>query len=107
MAGRFESFTLGRDLEMEKVKEIYRLFRKHGFRLAGLRSFGRYVTEEELAAKQAMADVLRNEPELFEVVKAEASARLAKIPPRSKGVSNGTNGNGGGWKTAMRSMFGL
>lgn len=86
MEGRFECYTLGREIDPERVKEIYRLFRKHGFRVAGLRSFGRFVTEEELAAKRALAEELRNDPELFERVKAEAAAKLAKIPPKSKGV---------------------
>src|SRR6185436_19789131 len=40
MEGRFEDYTLGRDIEVDRVKEIYRLFRKHGFAIAGLRSFG-------------------------------------------------------------------
>ena len=28
MEGRFEDYTLGRNIEIEKVKEIYRLFKK-------------------------------------------------------------------------------
>jgi len=108
MDGRFESYTLGREIDPLRVKEIYRLFRKHGFRVAGLRSFGAYVTDEELASKRAMADVLRAEPRLFAQVKADAAARLAKIPPKSKGVTSGPNGrNGAGWTTALRSMFGI
>ena len=35
MEGRFEDYTLGRNIEIERVKEIYRLFKKHGFKLAG------------------------------------------------------------------------
>jgi predicted amino acid dehydrogenase len=86
MEGRFEDYTLGRNLEMEKVKEIYRLFQKHGFRVAGLRSFGKYLTEEDLAERRALAERLRNDPELFARTRAEAAARLARIPPSSKGV---------------------
>ena len=33
MEGRFEDYTLGRNIEIERVKEIYRLFKKHGFKL--------------------------------------------------------------------------
>jgi hypothetical protein len=36
---------------IERVKEIYRLFKKHQFQLAGLRSFGTYVTDAEAAQK--------------------------------------------------------
>jgi predicted amino acid dehydrogenase len=106
MDGRFECYTLGRDIDPQRVKEIYRLFRKHGFRVAGLRSFGHHVTEEELASKRALAEELRNDPELFERVKTQAAAKLAKIPPKAKGVANNGNGNGG-WKAAMRSLFGI
>lgn len=86
MEGRFEDYTLGRNLEIGKVKEMYRLFQKHGFQIAGLRSFGRYVTAEELAAKRALADRLRGDPEELARVKTEAQAKLEKIPPASKGV---------------------
>ena len=43
---RYESFTLGRDLSVEQVKEIAALAEKHGFKLAGFRSFERQVTDE-------------------------------------------------------------
>ncbi|MCB0150971.1 MAG: serine carboxypeptidase, partial [Caldilineaceae bacterium] len=38
MDGRFEDYTLGRNITMERVKEIYKISQKHGFKLAGLRS---------------------------------------------------------------------
>lgn len=43
---RYESFSLGRDLSLERVREIAGLAAKHGFRLAGFRSFERQVTQE-------------------------------------------------------------
>ncbi len=73
MEGRFESFTLGRNIEMEKTKEMYRLFKKHGLQLEGLRSFGRYVTEEEVARKRELADDLRQHPEKLEALIAQAT----------------------------------
>ena len=87
MEGRFEDYTLGRNIELDRVKEIYHLFQKHGFCIAGLRSFGHYVTDEELAAKRALAETLRNDPNLLARTRAEAAERLAKIPPSSKGVT--------------------
>lgn len=87
MEGRFEDYTLGRDIKLDRVKEIYRLFQKHGFRLAGLRSFGHYVSDEELATKRALAEDLRSDPVLLARTRAEAAERLAKIPPSSKGVT--------------------
>lgn len=74
MEGRFENFTLGRNIEMEKAKEMYRLFQKHGLQLEGLRSFGRYVTGEEVAHKRALADDLRQHPEKLEALIAQARA---------------------------------
>lgn len=48
LEGRFESYSLGRELEREKVEEIARLARRHGFRLAGFRAFERAVEDEEI-----------------------------------------------------------
>jgi len=45
---RYEPFSLGRDLSLAKVDEIRALARKHGFRLAQLRSFHRPVTDLDL-----------------------------------------------------------
>lgn len=45
---RYECFTLGRDLTVEQVEEISRLAKKHGFKLAGFRSFERPVTQEQI-----------------------------------------------------------
>lgn len=49
MEGRYENFTLGRDLSIEQVEQISALARKHGFRLAGFRSFERAVSPKEIA----------------------------------------------------------
>jgi predicted amino acid dehydrogenase len=87
MEGRFEDYTLGRNITMERVKEIYRLFKKHQFQIAGLRSFDEYVTDEMIAEKRALADRLRQDPTRFAAVKEEAGVRLATIPVSSKGVS--------------------
>lgn len=49
LEGRYESFTLGKQIEAEKVHEIAQLATKHGFRLGGFRSFEREVTQEHIA----------------------------------------------------------
>ena len=46
LEGRYKSFTLGKDVSAAQVTEISGLAQKHGFRLAGYRSFERAVTEE-------------------------------------------------------------
>ena len=48
LEGRFEDYTLGKDIQLERVKEIDGIARKHGFRLSGFRSFEKPVTEEQI-----------------------------------------------------------
>ncbi len=86
MEGRFEDYTLGRNISMERVKEIYRLFKKHDFRIAGLRSHDEFVTDEMVAEKRALADRLRADPALFSQTRSSAAAALAALPATSKGV---------------------
>ncbi|SDF17467.1 saccharopine dehydrogenase NADP-binding domain-containing protein [Sporolituus thermophilus] len=55
LEGRYENFTLGRDLTVKQVELIEQLARKHGFKLAGFRSFERALTPEEITAIKANA----------------------------------------------------
>jgi hypothetical protein len=87
MENRYECFTLGRDLHPDKVKEIYRLFRRHKFQIAPLRTFGAPLTDALVAEKNARAGELRRDPALLARVKAVAGAEIARIPPRAKGVA--------------------
>ncbi|HMW00923.1 MAG TPA: serine carboxypeptidase, partial [Acidobacteriota bacterium] len=87
MEGRFEDYTLGRNITIDRVKEIYRLFKKHGYQLAGLRSFGKYITDEDVAKKRTLAETWRKDPEGFARMQIEAAEKLAKIPVMAKGVS--------------------
>ncbi|MFN3928767.1 MAG: shikimate dehydrogenase, partial [Thermoflexus sp.] len=48
LEGRYESYSLGRRLSIERVEEIARLAEKHGFRLAGFLSFGRPLTDKQI-----------------------------------------------------------
>jgi len=57
LEGRYESFSLGKELELARVREIGQLAAKHGFTLAGFRSFEKAVTEEQIAhIRQRVAD---------------------------------------------------
>ena len=108
MEGRFEDYTLGRNIEIERVKEIYRLFKKHQFQLAGLRCFSKYLTDEDVAQKRALAEQLRGDPERFARVKAEAAARLATIPAMSKGVRGPNRSRKKrGWMAAVAGIISL
>ncbi len=49
LENRFENFSLGRELRLDKILEIRRLAQKHGFKLAGFRNSERFVTAEQIA----------------------------------------------------------
>jgi fatty aldehyde-generating acyl-ACP reductase len=50
LEGRFEDYTVGRDITLERVREITAIADKHGFRMSGFRSFEREVTNEQIDA---------------------------------------------------------
>jgi len=90
MEGRYESFTLGRDVAPAQVKEIYRLFRKHGLKIAPLRTFGESLSDEMVNEKRFRAEELLRRPKRLQRVKQEAAQKIARIPPRAKGVAGVT-----------------
>jgi predicted amino acid dehydrogenase len=47
--GRFEVFTIGRNTEWEKVKEIYKLGLKHGMKLAAISGVNGVYSDDDLA----------------------------------------------------------
>ncbi len=48
LEGRFEDYTLGKEISRQRVEEIAGLATKHGFHLSGFRSFEREVTQEQI-----------------------------------------------------------
>lgn len=59
LEGRFEVFTIGRDTEWEKVKEIYKLGIKHGMKLAAISGVKGVYTDEDIARVVALAKKAR------------------------------------------------
>lgn len=55
LEGRFEDYTVGKDLRIEQILEIEEIAGRHGFRLAGLRSFERALTDEEVQSVRRRA----------------------------------------------------
>ncbi|MDQ7848913.1 MAG: shikimate dehydrogenase [Armatimonadota bacterium] len=55
LEGRYEDYTVGREIALERVREIETLARRHGFRLAGFRRFERAISEEEVERIKAAA----------------------------------------------------
>ncbi len=48
LEGRFEDYTLGKEITRERVDEITEIAHRHGFRLSGFRSFEKEVTAEQI-----------------------------------------------------------
>jgi predicted amino acid dehydrogenase len=48
LEGRFEDYTVGKDITLERVREITAIAERHGFRMSGFRSFEREVTQEQI-----------------------------------------------------------
>ncbi len=61
LEGRYETFTVGRNIEWEKVKEIYRLGLKHGMKLAAISGVNGVYTDEDLARIRELALAKRAE----------------------------------------------
>jgi predicted amino acid dehydrogenase len=61
LEGRYESFTVGREIEWEKVKEIYQLGLKHGMQLATISGVNGVYTDADLARIRELALARRAE----------------------------------------------
>ena len=59
LEGRFEVFTVGRDTEWEKVKEIYKLGLKHGMKLAAIAGVNGPFSDEDIAKVVTLAKKAR------------------------------------------------
>ena len=55
LEGRFENFTVGRNIEWEKVREIYRLGRKHGMKLAAISGVNGPFTDADIRRVRRLA----------------------------------------------------
>ena len=56
LEGRFEDYTLGKEITRERVDEITAMAKKHGFRLSGFRSFEKEVMPEKIEAVRRCAE---------------------------------------------------
>jgi predicted amino acid dehydrogenase len=45
---RYENYTIGKEISLEKIEEIWNLARKHGFKLSALRSFEQTIPPEKI-----------------------------------------------------------
>ncbi len=78
LEGRFEVFTVGRDIEWNKVKEIYQLGLKHGMKLAAISGHKGVYTDEDIRKVKELAIEARS--------KAASEGKLEK-PATAKTVA--------------------
>ncbi|WP_210543113.1 saccharopine dehydrogenase NADP-binding domain-containing protein [Rhodoferax sp. PAMC 29310] len=78
LEGRFEVFTVGRDTEWEKVKEIYKLGLKHGMKLSAISGVKGVYTDRDIAKVVELAQKARLTWNAPSAVKAKASKSAVK-----------------------------
>ncbi|WP_225315057.1 dehydrogenase [Marinobacter confluentis] len=64
LEARFENFTLGRNIEWEKVREIYKLGLKHGMKLAAISGVNGIFTEEDFEQVRDRAGIGHSIPQV-------------------------------------------
>jgi len=89
LEGRFENFTVGRTIEWEKVREIYRLGIKHGMTLAAISGVNGPFSDADIRKVRRLALAARTKGakgakpvKPVKAVKA-VKARKAKAPARA------------------------
>lgn len=86
LEGRFEVFTVGRDTEWEKVKEIYKLGLKHGMKLSAISGVNGVYSDEDIAkvVKLAKKARLTWSSTASDTTKSAAPAPKAASPKAAK-----------------------
>lgn len=83
LEGRFENYTVGRAIEWEKVREIYRLGLKHGMRLAAISGVNGVFSDADIEHVRTLALAARAKKS--RPVKKVAPAKPVR-PARAKAV---------------------
>ncbi len=81
LEGKFESFTVGREIEWEKVREIYRLGLKHGMQLAAISGVNGPYSDADIGRVRELAIAARARAAASREPKKLARAA---VPPRAK-----------------------
>jgi fatty aldehyde-generating acyl-ACP reductase len=59
LEGRYEDYSVGKNISLDQVAEIGEIATRHGFRLSGFRSFERAVTDEHIDTVRERAHAAR------------------------------------------------
>jgi predicted amino acid dehydrogenase len=78
LEGRFENYTVGRQIEWEKVHEIYQLGLKHGMKLAAISGVNGVFSDEDIARVRERALAERARRAQPQAVKPGAPSRHAR-----------------------------
>jgi hypothetical protein len=84
LEGRFENFTVGRAIEWEKVREIYKLGLKHGMKLAAISGVNGPFSDEDIAQVRGLALVARAQLGLESPAPAKQKPAPIKASPRKR-----------------------
>jgi phage FluMu protein gp41 len=82
LVGRFDNFTVGRNIEWEKVREIYRLGRKHGMKLAAISGVNGPFSDADIRRVRRLALAARAKG---------AADKLKAKPPTKRAGARGRN----------------
>jgi len=82
LEGRFENFTVGRQIEWEKVHEIYQMGLKHGMKLAAISGVHGVFSDEDIARVRELALAARaKKAKAHKPVVAKAAVRRRTPAP--------------------------
>ncbi len=84
---RFENYSLGRGIHLDKVLEIERLAEKHGFRLAGMRAFDKAVSDEQIQRTREAARAARAAAQVAPAAPVGVPANGSPTAAASRGAS--------------------
>jgi len=106
LEGRFENFTVGRAIEWEKVREIYKMGLKHGMKLAAISGVNGPFSDEDIARVRELALAARAKQEDARE-RALAKKKPARAAPRrAKKPSAAVQGAARGSRSAARQASG-
>jgi predicted amino acid dehydrogenase len=115
LEGRFEVFTIGRDTEWQKVKEIYKLGLKHGMKLAAISGVNGVYTDADIARVVKLAKQARKTWQGGDAAKATGAGKAgkkrstttkAKARPKSKAGAGPSRKPAGKKRTTRRAAAG-
>jgi hypothetical protein len=84
LEGRFENFTVGRAIEWEKVREIYRLGLKHGMKLAAISGVNGPFSDEDIERVRTLALQARAR---WQAAQTKAAARTGPKRAGARGTA--------------------